>query len=72
MEYLDYVETLANTEPQLAQDIAHFNTLENVMAWMRRHDLPLGSIDLVTQDEFTHDFLVPLGNTDRYLVFGIT
>jgi hypothetical protein len=72
MEYQDYVEQLARTDPELAGNIAGFHTLERVMEWMRKHDLPLGSIDLVTQDEFTHDFLVPLAQENRYLVFGIT
>jgi hypothetical protein len=71
MEYADYVATLAQSEPELARAISGFHTLENVMEWMRRTDLPLGSIDLVTQDEFTHDFMIPLGD-GRHLVLGIT
>jgi hypothetical protein len=72
MEYDDYVRTLAGQQPDLAGEVAGFNTLENVLAWMRRRGLPLGRMDVVTQDEFSHDVLIPLGNGGQHIVFGIT
>jgi hypothetical protein len=72
MEYQDHVQLLAKQEPALAGEVAAFNSLENVLAWMKERGLPLGSMDVITQDEFTHDVLVPLGGDGRYLVFGIT
>jgi hypothetical protein len=72
MEYDDYVQLLAAHEPDLAREVAAFNTLENVLAWMKERGLPLGIMDVITQDEFTHDVLVPLGSDGRTIVFGVT
>jgi hypothetical protein len=42
------------------------------MAWMKRRDLALADVDIVQQDEFSLDFIIPLRNESRFLVFGIT
>jgi hypothetical protein len=72
VEYLDHVEALREEWPDLAAEITGFRTLESVMAWMARRDIPLGSVEIVFQDEYSHDFLVPLGAAGRHLAFGIT
>jgi hypothetical protein len=72
MEYPDYLKRLAESEPSLAREVAGFNTLENVLDWMKRRALPLGSLDVIFQDEYSHDVLIPLGPDGRCLVFGIT
>jgi hypothetical protein len=41
------------------------------MDWMRRRGIALGAAEIVQQDEFSLDFLCPLGD-GRWVVFGIT
>jgi hypothetical protein len=39
---------------------------------MHCRPVPLAQLDLVTQDEFSHDLLIPLGRDQGWLVFGMT
>ena len=41
------------------------------MEWMRGRGLPLGDVDIIQQDEFSLDFLVPLPEAG-WLALGIT
>jgi hypothetical protein len=72
MDYRDYVTALEPEYPELAEELARFNTLESVLHWMQVRGFPLATIEIVFQDEFSHDFLLPLEPEGRYLVFGIT
>jgi hypothetical protein len=72
MEYAEYVCQLAAENPDLASEVAGFNTLENVLNWMRRKELPFSALDVVFQDEYSHDVILPLPGESRCLVFGIT
>jgi cobalamin biosynthesis Mg chelatase CobN len=72
MEYADYVATLKELDPGLAQELEGFHSLENILGWMKGRGLPLDTLDLVTQDEYSHDVLIPLGPGRRFLVLGIT
>lgn len=72
MTYPEHVNRLCHTEPELAAQVGRFHGLEQVLAWMRERGLDLGGIDVIAQDEFSHDLLVPLGATGRSLVFGMT
>ena len=69
-EYDDDIALLANTHPELAREVRSFKNLERVLDWMKRRGLSLGSLDLITQDEFSHDLIVPLGQD--FLVFGMS
>jgi hypothetical protein len=70
-EYAASVQTLRATVPALAAELAGFHTLENVLRWMEKKGLSLAGLDIVFQDEYHHDALIPLAN-GRWLVFGIT
>ncbi len=72
MEYQDYVNLLEAQSPALARELAPFHTLENVLQWMKRRGLSLGTIDVVNQDEYCHDVIIPLDSAGRHLVFGCT
>jgi hypothetical protein len=72
MEYAASLKTLKMGHPALAEEVAPFNTLENVLAWMSQRGLPLGSLEIVAQDEFSHDVLIPLEPKGPWLVFGST
>lgn len=53
--------------------IAHRNlsTLERVLDWGRGRTPPLEVLDIVTQDEYTHDVIVGL-EPGRFLVYDTT
>jgi hypothetical protein len=72
MEYGDYFEALADEHPALAAELAGVRSLAGVLPWMKRRGLELGAVDIINQDEFSLDFVIPLQPDGRYLVFGIT
>ncbi len=69
-EYADHIARLRAVDTELADAFAPFETVEGVLDWMAARNLPPGSVDMVSQDEFHYDFLVhhPDG---RWLVFGV-
>ena len=69
-EYTDDVARLWDALPDLAGRVAGFRTLEHVLDWLKTDGHPLSSLDMVTQDEYCHDLLVPVGAD--WLVFGMT
>lgn len=71
MEYLDHVDVLRIEHADLADVFARSDSLENVLSWMKERGFPAGSVDLVSQDEFSYDFLIRLESEDRWLVFGV-
>jgi hypothetical protein len=71
-EYGDDIKLMRHSDPILAGELEKLVSLQGVFDWMKRRNLPLSSIDVVTQDEYSHDFLVPLGLDGRCLAFGIT
>ena len=52
-------------------NLSELRGLGGVMAWMTGHGLSLASAEIVQQDEFALDFVVPLDD-GRAVVFGIT
>ena len=72
MDYGDHMADLGKEHSGLAREVADFNTLENVLGWMQRRGLALETIGVVTQDEFTHDVVIPFDADGRHIVFGIT
>lgn len=51
--------------------IAGHRGLDDIFAWGRGQTPPVHPADVVKQDEFTHDVLVPLP-TGRWLAYGTT
>ena len=45
--------------------------LDDIFAWGRQQDPPVHPADVIKQDEFTHDVLVPLPGS-HWLVYGTT
>jgi hypothetical protein len=58
--------------PDLSADLTGNAGMGGVMEWMNRRGIPLSSAEIVQQDEFTLDFVLPLESDSRVLVFGIT
>lgn len=61
------------TEDQLARVAAaeRLDTLEDVLAWARVQHPPCEILDVIVQDEFTHDVIVR-GPSPIYLCFDST
>jgi hypothetical protein len=55
----------------LARRLAGLGTLERVIAWAAAQEPPRRIGDIVTQDEFTHDVLVPI-DPPLWLAFDVT
>jgi hypothetical protein len=70
MEYSDCISALRLHHPEIADRIARFTNLEHILNWLTSEGYPLGSLDMITQDEFCHDLLLPL-NAD-WLVCGMS
>ena len=70
MNYAQDISEVRTSRPDVAVHIAGFRTLEHVLDWLKAEGHPLGTLDLVTQDEYCHDLLVPVG--PDWLVFGMT
>lgn len=68
MDYSDYVRRLEAVDPRLAAAVGGFTSVSHVLAWLGR---PAAGLDVVAQDEFCHDLVVPLPD-GRWLAFGLT
>jgi len=51
--------------------LAGHGTLERVLQWGRAQTPPRRVEEIITQDEFTHDVLVPVDNS-QYLAYDVT
>ena len=51
--------------------VAGHTTLERVLEWGRAQTPPRRVEEIITQDEFTHDVLVPVDNS-QYLAYDVT
>ncbi len=71
-ELNEYLGDLKKEWPGLAAEIGGFLGLEAVLAWMQARGSSPGSVDIVAQDEFEHDFLVELEPGGGWLAFGVT
>jgi hypothetical protein len=70
--YSDYIELLHKQDPDLAQELAGFDGMEQVLHWMERRKLVQPAPDLICQDEFSYDFLLQLEPGGRWLSFAVS
>jgi hypothetical protein len=70
LSYADHLRILCTDDPRLAEELAAFHRVEDVLEWMQQRALCQTAVDIVGQDEFTYDFLVQLDS--RWLAFGVT
>ncbi len=56
---------------RVREQVAAHEGLVQIFAWGRQQTPPIHPADVVKQDEFTHDVLVPFPN-DRWVVYGTT
>jgi hypothetical protein len=71
-DYLESVERLREARPELAAALALYRTLKRLFPWLQSRGQDLAALDLITQDEYCHDLLVPLGPSGEWLAFGMT
>ena len=72
MDYQDHVTRLRADEPELAGQLAAFTNRRHVLEWMDEKGLSLQDVDVVAQDEFSHDFVFRCRNEGKYLIFGMS
>lgn len=69
--YPDDVERLRQSGFGAATLLAGMTTLEHILNWLQREQRSLATLDMVAQDEYCHDLLLPWSERER-LVFGMT
>ena len=67
---IDYANLDEPTRSRLAETVAAHTSLERVLKWGRERRPPLEIESILTQDEYTHDVLIPFEG--RYLVYDTT
>lgn len=65
----DHAALAADERARLAALVATQRTLADVLAWARARGASIA--DIVTQDEYTHDVVLPL-DAERYLAYDTT
>ena len=67
---IDYANLDEGTRTRLAATVAVQTSLERVLNWGREQHPPIDVESILTQDEYTHDVLIPFEG--RYLVYDTT
>lgn len=67
--------TMNETEIKQSEVIAEIRTLKNLdkaLRYLEKEQFPLHQMDVVAQDEFSHDVLVPFATPPHILVLSVT
>jgi hypothetical protein len=72
MEYADHVAILRREDSALADELAAFIGVGQIVDWMKQRGLAQTRVDMVGQDEFHYDFLIELLPGGRWLALGVT
>ena len=67
---IDYASLDAATRARLTASVATHISLERVLDWARTQRPPVDIESILTQDEYTHDVLIPFEG--RYLAYDTT
>ena len=70
-QLLDFANLPAEERDKLAAVVERHLGLDDIFAWGRTQSPPIHPADVIKQDEFTYDVLVPLPS-GRWLVYGTT
>ena len=63
------------TKMQYSEVIAEIRTLKNLdkaLRYLEKEQFPLHQMDVVAQDEFSHDVLVPFATPPHVLILSVT
>ena len=70
-DYNCQLDELKNLDPFLGHEIATLANLEAILKWIPIFCGSMKDVDLVQQDEYCYDFLVPLPDS-RWIAFAVT
>jgi hypothetical protein len=71
MDYAGQLAALAEADPALGAEVAGLRNLEAILKWAPGAGVDFARIDLVQQDEYSYDLLLPLPGA-RWLTFGVS
>lgn len=67
----EYQESIASIkDEELSNELSPFSTVEEVLHWAKKLNPGLEGFDLIQQDEFTFDLVLP--HSRGWVVFGTT
>ncbi|MBY0461197.1 MAG: hypothetical protein K2V38_28065 [Gemmataceae bacterium] len=71
MNYPNQLAALTAADPVLGAQVASLRNLEAILKWAPTAGVAFAGIDLVQQDEYSYDLLLPLPDS-RWLAFGVS
>lgn len=71
MTYPEQLAALTATDADLSAQVATLPNLEAILKWALGAGVAFAGIDLVQQDEYSYDLLLPLPDS-RWLAFGVS
>lgn len=71
MTYAEQLDALRTADPELGARVAALRNLEAILKWAPGAGIDFKGIDLVQQDEYSYDLLLPLPGA-RWLSFGVS
>lgn len=71
MTYAEQLAALRAADAELGARVAPLRNLEAILKWAPGAGVDLARIDLVQQDEYSYDLLLPLPDA-RWLNFGVS
>jgi hypothetical protein len=69
--FADFAALAPVERESLVSIVSQHAGLDDIFAWGRAQSPPVHPVDVIKQDEFTHDVLVPLPSA-RWLVYATT
>lgn len=70
-KFKEQVKNLEYQHKELYKVLCKMSTLEDLFAWIRTSD-SIGEIDILAQDEFSHDLTIHILDQELYLVISST
>ena len=69
--FADYARLAPAERTALESTVTQHQGLDDIFVWGRAQSPPIHPVDVIKQDEFTHDVLVPI-RSSRWLVYATT
>ncbi|MDZ4833223.1 MAG: hypothetical protein SGJ27_05415 [Candidatus Melainabacteria bacterium] len=71
VKFEEYVKEIGKAHPELS-GLARCNNLDNAFRFLTSLRFSIGEMDIVSQDEFTLDIILPFPGEKLYLILGVT
>ncbi|MBX3072762.1 hypothetical protein KF707_02585 [Candidatus Obscuribacterales bacterium] len=72
MAFNDDVHVLSIRYPSLAKGLGQCVNLDKAFRFLESENFPLAQMDVIAQDEFSHDVCVPFPDNQAFIVIGAT